>query len=156
MEPVFTFRAQPALDVRKRELDARRRELATAEWELRAARQLFTEAEQTLRDAHEKAGETLRHAGVEQYVWHRVWIDRVERAKAAHAVNVARRQEDLAQAAAACRKAKQRVDAMEKLKEKALDAWEHEARLREQRELDALATMRFVADARARARRKAS
>jgi len=51
MEPVFTFRAQPALDVRKRELDARRRELATAEWELRAARQLFTEAEQTLRDA---------------------------------------------------------------------------------------------------------
>jgi len=40
MEPAFTFRAQPALDVRKRELDARRRELATAEWELRAARQL--------------------------------------------------------------------------------------------------------------------
>jgi flagellar biosynthesis chaperone FliJ len=45
---------------------------------------------------------------------------------------------------------------MEKLKEKALAAWEHEARLREQRELDALATMRFVADTRARTRRKAS
>jgi flagellar export protein FliJ len=156
MEPAFTFRAQPALDVRKRELDARRRELATVEWELRAARQLFTEAEQTLRDAHQRAHETLRHAGIEQYVWHRVWIDRVERAKAAHAVTVAQRQDSVAQAAAACRKAKQRVDAMEKLKEKALDAWEHEARLREQRELDALATMRFVADVRARARRKAS
>jgi flagellar export protein FliJ len=156
MEPTFTFRAQPALDVRKRELDTRRRELATTEWELRAARQLFTEAEQTLRTAHQNAGETLRHAGVEQYVWHRVWIDRVERAKAAHAVTVARRQDDVAKAAAACRKAKQRVDAMEKLKEKARAAWEHEARLREQRELDALATMRFVADARARARRKAS
>jgi flagellar export protein FliJ len=122
----------------------------------RAARQLFTEAEQTLRDAHQRAHETLRHAGIEQYVWHRVWIDRVERAKAAHAVTVAQRQDSVAQAAAACRKAKQRVDAMEKLKEKALDAWEHEARLREQRELDALATMRFVADVRARARRKAS
>ena len=156
MEPPFTFRAQPALDVRKRELDARRRELATAEWELRAARQLFTEAEQTLRDAHDNARDTLRHAGVEQYVWHRVWIDRVERAKAAHAVTVAQRQDDVAKAAASCRRAKQRVDAMEKLKEKALAAWEHEARLREQRELDALATMRFVADARARARRKAS
>ena len=156
MEPAFTFRAQPALDVRKRELDARRRELATAEWELRAARQLFTEAEQTLRDAHEKARDTLRHAGVEQYVWHRVWIDRVERAKAAHAVTVAQRQDDVAKAAATCRRAKQRVDAMEKLKEKALAAWEHEARLREQRELDALATMRFVADTRDRARRKAS
>ena len=156
MEPVFTFRAQPALDVRKRELDARRRELATAEWELRTARQLFTEAEQTLRDAHDQARVTLQHAGIEQYVWHRVWIDRVERAKAAHAVSVAQRQDDVAQAAAACRKAKQRVDAMEKLKEKALAAWEHEARLREQRELDALATMRFVSDVRARARRQAS
>ena len=156
MEPVFTFRAQPALDVRKRELDSRRRELATAEWELRAARQLFTEAEQTLRDAHDRARDTLRHAGVEQYVWHRVWIDRVERAKAAHAVTVAQRQDDVAKAAAACREAKQRVDAMEKLKDKARTAWEHEARLREQRELDALATMRFVSDVRARARRQAS
>lgn len=156
MEPVFTFRAQPALDVRKRELDTRRRELGTAEWELRAARQLFTEAEQTLRDAHDRARVTLQHAGIEQYVWHRVWIDRVERAKAAHAVTVAQRQDDVAKAAASCRKAKQRVDAMEKLREKALAAWEHEARLREQRELDALATMRFVSDVRARARRKAS
>jgi flagellar export protein FliJ len=156
MEPTFTFRAQPALDVRKRELDARRRELATAEWELRAARQLFTEAEQTLREAHDRAGVTLRDAGVEQYVWHRVWIDRVERSKAAHAVTVAQRQDGVAKAAASCRRAKQRVDAMEKLKEKARSAWDHEARLREQRELDALATMRFVADARARARRTAS
>jgi flagellar export protein FliJ len=71
-------------------------------------------------------------------------------------MTVAQRQDEVAKAAATCRKAKQRVDAMEKLKEKALAAWEHEARLREQRELDALATMRFVADARARARRKAS
>ena len=156
MEPAFTFRAQPALDVRKRELDARRRELATAEWELRAARQLFTEAEQTLRDAHDNASETLRHAGVEQYVWHRVWIDRVERAKAAHAVTVAQRQDDVAKAAATCRKAKQRVDAMEKLKDKARAAWEHEARLREQRELDALATMRFVSRTRALQSRRIS
>ena len=82
MEPVFTFRAQPALDLRQRELDARRRELATAEWELRAARQLFTEAEQTLRDAHRPRAPTrCVTRGVEQYVWHRVWIDRVERAR---------------------------------------------------------------------------
>ena len=156
MEPTFTFRAQPALDVRKRELDAKRRELGTAEWELRAARQLFTEAEQTLRDAHDRARDTLTHAGIEQYVWHRVWIDRVERAKAAHAVTVAQRQDDVSKAAASCRTAKQRVDAMEKLKDKALTAWEYEARLREQRELDALATMRFVSGVRARARRQAS
>ena len=45
---------------------------------------------------------------------------------------------------------------MEKLKEKARAAFEEEARLREQRELDALATMRFVSDVRARARRQAS
>ena len=156
MEPVFTFRAQPALDLRTRELDARRRDLATAEWELRAARQLFTEAEQTLRDAHDQARVTLQHAGIEQYVWHRVWIDRVERAKAAHAVTVAQRQEDVANSAAACRKAKQRVDAMEKLKEKARAAWEEEARLREQRELDALATMRFVSRTRALQARRVS
>ena len=156
MEPVFTFRAQPALDLRQRELDSRRRDLATAEWELRAARQLFTEAEQTLRDAHDQARVTLQHAGIEQYVWHRVWIDRVERAKAAHAVTVAQRQDDVAKTAASCRRAKQRVDAMEKLKEKALAAWEHEARLREQRELDALATMRFVSRTRALQARRVS
>jgi len=156
MEPVFTFRAQPALDLRQRELDARRRDLATAEWELRAARQLFTEAEQTLADAHRRGAEAMRHGGIEQYVWHRVWIDRVERAKAAHAVAVAQRQEDVAHAAAACLTAKQRVDAMEKLKEKARAAWEEEARLREQREFDALATMRFVSRRRAVQSRRAS
>jgi flagellar export protein FliJ len=156
MGPVFTFRAQPALDLRQREFDARRRDLATAEWELRAARQLFTEAEQTLSGAHRRAAETLRHGGIEQYVWHRVWIDRVERAKAAHAVSVAQCQEQVATAAAACRKAKQRVDAMEKLKEKARAAWEEEMRLREQRELDALATMRFVSRTRALQSRRVS
>jgi flagellar export protein FliJ len=156
MEPVFTFRAQPALDLRQRELDARRRDLAAAEWELRAARQLFTEAEQTLSDAHRRAAETLRHSGIEQYIWHRVWIDRVERAKAAHAVTVAQCQERVATATAACRKAKQRVDAMEKLKEKARAAWEEEVRLREQRELDALATMRFVSRTRALQSRRIS
>jgi flagellar export protein FliJ len=156
MERNFTFRAQPALDLRQREFDARRRDLATAEWEVRAARQLFEQAAQTLIDAHQNARNTLGAAGVEQYVWHRVWIDRVERAKAAHAVSVAQKQEHAARVAAECQKAKQRVDAMEKLKEKARTAWDTAARLREQRELDALATMRFVASARALESRRAS
>jgi hypothetical protein len=69
MEPVFTFRAQPALDVRNRELDARRRELATAEWELRTARQLFTEAERPC------APPCGRNAQASSKTWHRVWID---------------------------------------------------------------------------------
>lgn len=153
MEPVFTFRAQPALDLRKRELDARRRDLAAAEWELRAAEQLFTEATETLRDAHERARTTLKGAGIEQYVWHRVWIDRIERAKAAHAVTVAQKRERVGRAAAACQQAKQRLEALEKLKAKARAAWEHDMNLREQRELDALATMRFVGTARALQRR---
>jgi flagellar export protein FliJ len=153
MDPVFTFRAQPALDLRKREFDARRRDLATAEWELRAAEQLFTEATETLREAHEQARATLRNSGIEQYVWHRVWIDRIERAKAAHAVTVAQKRDGVAKAAAACQQAKQRLDALEKLKAKAHEAWEDEMNLREQRELDALATMRFVARTRALQRR---
>lgn len=156
MEKGFTFRAQAALDVRQRELDTRLRGLATAEWDLRAARQVYDEAAHTLTEAHQRAGVTLASAGIEQYIWHRVWMDRVERAKAAHAVVVAQRQEDVARAAAECQKAKQRVDAMAKLKDKARAAWEHAARLREQRELDALATMRFAADARALASRRAS
>jgi flagellar export protein FliJ len=73
----------------------------------------------------------------------------VERAKAAHAVSVAQRQDDVAKAAAACQAAKQRLDAMEKLKEKARLTWEREMSLREQRELDELASMRFVAGRRA-------
>jgi flagellar export protein FliJ len=149
METGFTFRAQPALDIRKREFDARRRDLGTAERELLMARQLFDETAQALTDAHRNASQTLAHAGIEQYIWHRVWIDRVERAKAAHAVSVAQRQDDVAKAAAACQAAKQRLDAMEKLKEKARLTWEREMSLREQRELDELASMRFVAGRRA-------
>ena len=45
---------------------------------------------------------------------------------------------------------------MEKLKDKARAAWEEEARLREQRELDALATMRFVSRTRALQSRRVS
>jgi len=149
MDPAFTFRAQPALDLRAREFDARRRDLAIAERELRAAHQLFTEATEALQAAHERARETLRHAGIEHYVWHRVWIDRMARARAANAVTVAQRRDGVAKAAAACQHARQRLDALEKLKEKARAAWEEDLRQREQRELDALATMRFVAAARA-------
>ena len=148
MGPVFTFRPQPALDIRKREFDARRRDLGTAERALLAARQMLDETAHALTAAHENARTTLAHAGIEQYEWHRVWIVRVERAKAAQAVTVAQRQDDVAKAAAACQAAKQRLDAMEKLKEKARLAWEREMNLREQRDLDELATMRFVANRR--------
>jgi flagellar export protein FliJ len=149
MEPVFTFRAQPALDVRKRELDAGAASWARGVGTARGAPALHGSGADIARRARSGARHAA-HAGVEQYVWHRVWIDRVERAKAAHAVTVAQRQDDVAKARPRAARPKQRVDAMEKLKEKALSRVGHEARLREQRELDALATMRFVADARSR------
>jgi flagellum-specific ATP synthase len=145
MKQRFTFRAQAALDLRRREHDARRRELASAQWEVRTARQQLADAARMLADARRDAGDAMRRVfDAEALRWHQLWIARLARARAAHEVAVAEKEAAGVRAAVACETARQRADAMERLKEKALGAWREAARLHEQREFDALATMRHV------------
>jgi len=141
---VFTFRAQPALDLRRREHDARRRALAAAEFELAAERRRFDQACDSLCAAREDMERQMRgtHASA-QLGWHRVWIHRLERSRHASALAVAEKEVRTAAAMAECATARQRLESLERLKEKARRAWDDAERAREQRELDAMATMRY-------------
>jgi flagellar export protein FliJ len=145
MTQTFTFRAQAALDLRRREYTVRRRALATAQWDVQLARQDLTLAQEQVVTARHDAGAAMQRVlDAEALRWHQLWIGRLERARAAHESLVGEKQAVLAQVAAACEAARHRVEAMERLREKAWVAWREAARLREQREFDALATMRHV------------
>ena len=144
MGKAFTFRAQPALDLRRREYAARRRALAAAEFELTAERRRFDQACDTLCAAREAMTRhmTETHASP-QLAWHRVWIHRVERSRSALGLAVAEKEAHVAEAMAGCVIARQRLESLERLKEKAHRIWDDAERARERRELDAVATMRY-------------
>jgi flagellar export protein FliJ len=140
----FTFRAQPALDLRRREHDARRRSLVTAEFELTVERRRFDEACDTLCSARDHLGRQMenRHASPD-LTWHRDWIQRLEQSRRAHASAVAEKEARVAVATAECVVARQKLESLERLKDKARRSWDDAERAREQREFDALATMRY-------------
>lgn len=154
MGKAFTFRAQPALDLRRREHDARRRTLATAEFELTSERRRFDQACDTLCAARQDMGRDMRETHVSsRLAWHRVWIQRLEQSRSALASAVAAKEARAAAAMAECAVARQRLESLERLKEKARRAWDDAERTREQRELDAVATMRYQATIRETAMR---
>ena len=154
MGKAFTFRAQPALDLRRREHDARRRALATAEFELASERRRFDQACDTLCVARDELEREMREThAVPQLGWHRVWIHRLERSRSALASALAEKEARVAVAMAECAMARQRLESLERLKNKARRVWDDAERTREQRELDAVATMRYQATVRESAMR---
>jgi flagellar export protein FliJ len=144
MGKVFTFRAQPALDLRRREYDARRRTLAGAQFELAAERRRFEQACDTLCAAREAMTRRMAdtHASP-QLDWHRVWIQRLERSSSALGFAVAEKEARAVAAMAECVTARQRFESLERLKENARSVWDDAERASERRELDAVATMRY-------------
>ena len=145
----FRFRAQAALDLRTREHDVARRALATAEVAHRGALAALDEAMLAVARAGVQAAAAQAAGGHDpQLDWYRSWIVGLRNQRAARAAEVTRRERDLANARAACITAKQRLDALERLRDDARHAWERAMLAKEQREFDALATMRFVASRR--------
>jgi flagellar export protein FliJ len=146
----FKFRAQAALELRQREYDAARRALARVEADLRAARGLLVERQQALDDGRTQCA-NAQSTGVAQaqLQWYRFWIVRLEQERAAQALVVSARERDVATATAACQHARQRLESLERFKEKAAAAWQRVVLAQEQKDLDELATLRFVAQQRA-------
>jgi len=141
----FRFRAQAALDLRIREHDVARRALATAEVAHGGALAALDEATLAVAQAGTQAAEAMAAGGQNaQLEWYRSWIVGLRNQRATRAAEVTRRERDLAKARAACITAKQRLDALERLRDEARHAWERAMHAKEQREIDALATMRFV------------
>jgi flagellar export protein FliJ len=85
--------------------------------------------------------------------WHQSWIIRLEHERAVYATDVAARDRDVERASAAALKARQRLEALERFREKARSAWERASAAEEQKQLDVLATLRHVAALRESAQR---
>ena len=148
----FRFRAQAALDLRQREDDEALRVLAQAEAGLQAAIVRLREVEQRGAEPPTQCAALVQRAGsAAQQQWYRSWILRLDRERAAAAGAVTVREKERGRAAAARVATHQRVEALERFKEKAQDAWQRQIAADEQKHLDALATIRFVSAARIRA-----
>ena len=141
----FKFRAQAALDLRQRELDAAQRQLARTE-ELRdAARRRLQQADDDRTQARAQADAALRNVtDVTALQWYRFWIIRLDHERTAHAAALAARDHDVTQAAAACMRAKQRRESLDRFRKKALAAHEEAELAAEMKMLDELATRRYV------------
>jgi flagellar biosynthesis chaperone FliJ len=150
----FRFRAQAAIDLRQREYDDARRVLARATLDLRAAEEVQTEADARIIAAREQGTREMRGTiDIARWQWHQSWIVRLEHERAVCAADVAARERDVARAAAAALKARQRVEALERFRNKARFAWEHAVAAEEQKQIDVLATLRHVAALRESAQR---
>lgn len=146
----FRFRAQVALDFRQREHDNAQRAFARADVELRAARGLLRDADDAVREAQERSASAMQARGTPgQLDWYRSWILRLRHERAARQVVVSAGEAEVARLAAECTRARQRVEALERFREKVRRAWEHAARSEEQKQIDAVATQRFVSARRA-------
>jgi flagellar export protein FliJ len=150
----FRFRAQAAIDLRQREYDDARRVLARASLDLRAAEEVYTEAEARIIAAREQGARNMRGTiDTARWQWHQSWILRLEHERAVCAADVAARESDVARASLAAQKARQRVEALERFRDKARRAWDHAVTAEEQKQIDVLATLRHVAALRESAQR---
>jgi flagellar biosynthesis chaperone FliJ len=153
MKP-FRFRAQAAIDLRQREYDETRRVLARAQLDLRAAEEVRTEAGARIIAAREQGTREMRGTiDTARWQWHQSWILRLEHERAVCAADVAARESDVTRASLAAQKARQRVEALERFRDKARRAWDHAVTAEEQKQIDVLATLRHVAALRESAQR---
>lgn len=149
----FTFRAQAALDLRQREDEAAQRALAKADAELRAAAMALGDATARAEEARTQCASALAMpGGLALQLWYRSWIMRLDRERDACASALAARDKARTRAAAERARTHQRVEALERFKDKAIRAWEQRAAAEEQKHLDALGTLRFFTDRRQRTR----
>jgi hypothetical protein len=77
----------------------------------------------------------------------------LEHERAVCAADVAARERDVARASAAALKARQRLEALERFRDKARRVWDHAVAADEQKQIDVLATLRHVAALRESAQR---
>ena len=142
----FKFRAQVALDLRRKEDDEARRVLGEAARATRAAQEQLHEAERaleaTMRRAAEEAATAADTTGA---LWYRNWMTLqkqvIDRARAT--VDERRRAERLAAERALVTRRKLR--SLEQLRERMWQAFLLAERRLEQKEMDVLAGLRYVA-----------
>jgi len=142
----FRFRAQAALDLRRREYEQTQRELAQAERELHAAQGRLQQAMTSLEGAQQTAVDAQNGlTPIHELDWYRFWITRLVHERDETAQMVTAHERRVADASAACQRAHQRCEALEKFREKARRAHDAAESATERKLIDELATRRFVA-----------
>jgi flagellar export protein FliJ len=142
---VFRFRAQVALDLRRRQLADAQANLAKAERDRDAAREGVARADAAVADAQRAGAAQIsnRHSAAD-LEWYRFWILRLDHERKAARTRLQARAADVITATAACLHAKQKCESLEKLREKALHAYRLEEDALERKLIDELATRRFT------------
>jgi flagellar export protein FliJ len=141
----FRFRAQVALDLRRREHEAAQRELARTDAERQRAQAHLEAAVHTLAAARcETCGDGHGPVAQHRIEWYRFWIVRLEQELAA--LSDGQRALDAAAAAArdGCLATRQRREALERLREKAAAAHAAGEAAAERKMIDELAARRFT------------
>ena len=142
----FTFRAQAALDLRRRELEEAQRQLARAEGDRDLAKQRVSDAAAAVAQARGTAGEAHKQTTTSTDLqWYRFWILRLEHEHTAFAATLATREEAVRRASAACLEARKRRESLEKFRGKARHAYDTEQAALERKLIDELATRRYAA-----------
>lgn len=146
----FRFRAQAALDIRRKQEEDARRALHSAH----AAERLAAETEDAARTALARADEAVRGSfrtitAASELIWQGNWMTGLQRDLGRARQTLAERRSDRQRAAENAQHARMQVLVLERLKERQLRAWQLEARRAEQKALDELAGLRFAAQQRA-------
>jgi flagellar FliJ protein len=140
----FVFRAQVALEVRRRRDEDAQRELAAAEMRrLDANEQLAVARTRLWRSLDDAAVAERREGKVASRVWHRNWIVGLRLEVERCAGRVRQREHEVEDAARLAKEAHRQRESLERLHDRALSAWQDAARHAEQKAIDELAGMRF-------------
>jgi flagellar FliJ protein len=141
----FVFRPQAALDLRKREEEAAQRVVSEARVVSDRAAQLFADAQGAFDEGFARAA-ALDAAGgsITDVIWHRNWIRSLRRELVRAEAHAEDRRVQLETAEQALVAARERVKALERLRERAYAAHLERERRDEQRAMDDLATLRFA------------
>jgi flagellar biosynthesis chaperone FliJ len=144
--PSFRFRAQVALDLRRKQDEEAQRALGAARQARVAAEGTLEAEERALADGNLRASiEEARAWDASRTVWYRNWMRRQQQViAAARAVVEARRQDERA-AAERAMDARRRVRALERLRDRAWQVFLTAERRTERKEFDVLGGLRYVA-----------
>lgn len=143
--PAFRFRAQAALDLRRRQFDAARRELAMAEQVRDSVRTRVERAEAAVVAARAAGSARAHQAGtITDWHWYRFWILRLEHERAAEGAVLAAKESLVEASRLACVRAKQRCESLERFRARARQSFDAAEAAAERKLVDELATRRFV------------
>ena len=141
----FRFRAEAALQMRRREHDRALVMLARAQAALVAAEQGVEAAANAVDDADRGLQQAMQTPSPQLPLgWYRSWRLKVRDDHRAAEARRDARDKDMREATAEVSRSRQRVRSLERLRELDLAAWQRESRRSEQRTMDSLAALRFA------------